>query len=251
VDVVVAFPTLMGAARFTDSFTRMDGVVKKLGCVVPAPLPQHHFKAWGAKVPAGHSVACLMVAPPFLGLLPSLVASHGGTEILREPSDAAEVPLYEHSWNHTTLQVLKTDKSITYLQTLFPAPNHLDLIAKMERMFGDEVLLHLEFVRFGGTVCAFGLQVVRYTTEERLAEIIRLHEEAGAPIFNPHTFTLEEGGMKRVDAAQLDFKREADPKGLLNPGKMAAWDDPEWRPGKAQGVHLYETDYEAPAEVLE
>jgi hypothetical protein len=121
----------------------------------------------------------------------------------------------------------------------------------MERMFGDEVLLHLEFVRFSGTVCAFGLQVVRFTSEERLAEIIRLHEEAGAPIFNPHSFTLEEGGMKHVDAAQLAFKREADPKGLLNPGKMLAWDDPDWRPGRNQAVRLYETDYAAPAEVLE
>jgi hypothetical protein len=54
-----------------------------------------------------------------------------------------------------------------------------------------------------------------------------------------------------VDQEQLDFKRKADPKGLLNPGKMAAWDDPDWKPGKAQNVHLYETDYEAPAEVLE
>jgi len=251
VDVVVAFPTLTGAARFADSFTRMDGVAKKLACVVPAPLPQQHFKAWGAKVPAGHSVACLMIAPPFTDLLPGLIASHGATQVHAEPSDAAEVPLYEHSWNHTTLQVLKTDKTITYLQTLYPAPNHLDLIAKLERTFGEEVLMHLEFVRFGGTVCAFGLQIVRFTTEARLAEIIRLHEEAGAPIFNPHAYTLEEGGMKRVDEEQLAFKRQADPKGLLNPGKMAAWDDPDWTPGKRQAVHLYETDYEAPAELLE
>ncbi len=251
VDVVVAFPTLMGAARFCDAFTRMDGVAKKLACVVPAPLPQDHFKYWGAKVPPGHSVACIMVAPPFLDVIEPIIASHGGAVVHQEASDAAEVPLYEHSWNHTTLQVLKTDKGITYLQTLFPAPGHLDLIAKLERKFGDEVLLHLEFVRFGGTVCAFGLQIVRFTTEERLAEIIRLHEENGAPIFNPHAFTLEDGGMKRVDQEQLDFKRKADPKGLLNPGKMAAWDDPDWKPGKAQSVHLYETDYEAPAEVLE
>ncbi len=251
VDVVVAFPTLMGAARFTDAVTRMDGVPKKLACVVPAPIPQQHFRAWGGRMPSGHTAAMLMVAEPFLDLLPSIITAHGGTEILREPSDAAEVPLYEHSWNHTTLQVLKTDKFITYLQTLFPAPNHLDLIAKMERVFGEEVLLHLEFVRFSGTVCAFGLQIVRFTSEERLAEIIRIHEEHGAPIFNPHTFTLEEGGMKRVDETQLAFKREADPKGLLNPGKMAAWDDPDWKPGKMQSVHLYETDYDTPVELLE
>ena len=33
--------------------------------------------------------------------------------------------------------------------------------------------------------------------------------------------------MKQVDHAQLAFKREADPQGLLNPGKMLAWDDPD------------------------
>jgi hypothetical protein len=32
---------------------------------------------------------------------------------------------------------------------------------------------------------------------------------------------------------------------------MAAWDDPDWTPGTAKTVHLYETDYEAPAELLE
>jgi hypothetical protein len=32
--------------------------------------------------------------------------------------------------------------------------------------------------------------------------------------------------MKQTDEVQLAFKREADPQGLLNPGKMIAWDDP-------------------------
>ena len=37
-----------------------------------------------------------------------------------------------------------------------------------------------------------------------------------------------EGGRQTVDDRQLAFKREADPKGLLNPGKMIAWDDPDY-----------------------
>jgi FAD/FMN-containing dehydrogenase len=251
VDIVYAFPTLMEACRFADAFTRLDGVPKKLACVVPAPLPQAYFKAWGAKVPAGKAVAMVMVAPEFLEAIAPVVAAFGGVEVNREPTAEAAVPLYEHSWNHTTLQILKTDKTITYLQALFPAPNHLELIGKLEKTFGDEVLYHVEFVRFGGIVCAVGLQIVRYTTEERLEEIMRIHEEMGAPIFNPHTFTLEDGGMKRVDTDQLDFKRQTDPKGLLNPGKMAAWNNPDWKPGKPGQVHLYETEYDAPAEVLE
>jgi hypothetical protein len=71
--------------------------------------------------------------------------------------------------------------------------------------------------------------LVRFTTEERLDEITAIHEDMGAPIFNPHRYTLEEGGMKQTDEVQLAFKREADPKGLLNPGKMIAWEDPHLR----------------------
>ena len=34
--------------------------------------------------------------------------------------------------------------------------------------------------------------------------------------------------MKQTDAVQLAFKRETDPHGLLNPGKMIAWEDPNF-----------------------
>ena len=61
-----------------------------------------------------------------------------------------------------------------------------------------------------------------------LDEIVAAHEAMGAMIFNPHRYTLEEGGRQSVDAHQLDLKREADPQGLLNPGKMIAWDDPDF-----------------------
>ncbi|MGO8557763.1 FAD-binding protein, partial [Rhizobium ruizarguesonis] len=47
-------------------------------------------------------------------------------------------------------------------------------------------------------------------------------------LLQPHRYTLEEGGMKRTDAVQLAFKKETDPKGLLNPGKMIAWDNPDF-----------------------
>jgi len=57
---------------------------------------------------------------------------------------------------------------------------------------------------------------------------MRIHEDMGAPIFNAHRYTLEEGGMKQTDEVQLAFKREADPQGLLNPGKMIAWEDPDY-----------------------
>jgi hypothetical protein len=83
--------------------------------------------------------------------------------------------------------------------------------------------MHLEYIRVNGSVIPAALQIVRYSTPERLQEIIRYHEEQGAFIANPHTYVLEDGGMKRVDPVQLKFKEMVDPYGLLNPGKMRAW----------------------------
>ncbi len=251
VDVAASFPTLAAACRFADAFAGMDGIARKLATVVNAPIAQDYFRTFGARVPAGHAVAMLMVAAPFLETVLPLLAGAGGTVVHQVATDDAEIPLYEHSWNHTTLQALKVDRSLTYLQTLFPAPDHLARIARMASLLGDEAPMHMEFVHLSGQVCAFGLQLVRFTTEARLREIIALHESEGCPIFDPHVFSLEEGGMKRVDAAQLLFKREADPKGLLNPGKMLAWDQPDWQPGRPQSAHLFETDAVAPAEALE
>ena len=53
----------------------------------------------------------------------------------------------------------------------------------------------------------------------------RSFEADGCWIFDPHTWVLEDGGMKQVDEAQLAFKRQADPLGLMNPGKVRAWDE--------------------------
>ena len=96
---------------------------------------------------------------------------------------------------------------------------------------------------------------------QRLREILSWHEANGIPVFDPHTHVLEDGGMKVTDRAQLTtspqisphisprlptsshlspplptspkvtdwaqlgFKRRVDPHGLLNPGKMRAWEE--------------------------
>jgi hypothetical protein len=148
------------------------------------------------------------------------------------------LPIFELSWNHTTLHALRIDPTVTYLQVLYPPPDHVRRGLHLHEHFGDEVMAHLEFVRYDGQIACLGLPIVRFSSEERLDEIIRHHEEHGCPIFNPHAFTLEEGGMKQVDRTHLAFKREADPEGLLNPGKMIAWDNPDYA-GMSRQSYLY------------
>jgi hypothetical protein len=98
----------------------------------------------------------------------------------------ALLPIYEYAWNHTTLHALKVDRSVTYHQTLHPAPDSVRTAVAMHHRFGDEVMQHLEFVRFDGAVACFGLPLIRFTSAERLYEIERVFEDGGCPTFSPH-----------------------------------------------------------------
>ena len=223
-DVVVVFDDFMEAAAFGLEAALSDGIVKKLLTPITWPLPSY-FGALRPHCPDGKSILIAMIAEPSLESFKSLLGRRG-TITLEMPTDDSpgQVPLYEYSWNHTTLQVLKADRSVTYLQCLYPHDRLLEKVAEMRELFPDEVLQHLEFIRFGGRVTCSGLPVVRYTNADRLNEIIRLHEERGVYIANPHVFTVEDGSRyKRADADQLGFKREVDPYGLLNPGKMRSF----------------------------
>jgi FAD/FMN-containing dehydrogenase len=171
-------------------------------------------------------VALCLIAEPSREAFAVLANDSGGRIVFERAAagDAEDIPpLHEFTWNHTTLWALKADRTITYLQCLFDGPDYLDKIARAIAIFGDETPMHLEFTRVEGHVAAFGLQLVRFTSEQRLYEIIAWLEAAGCPVADPHTFVLEDGGMKTIDEAQLAFKRQNDPLGLLNPGKMKAF----------------------------
>jgi len=234
VDVIVGFDGLREATAFANHVGEQDGLLLKELAVVAAPTPHDHFKRHRKYLPREKHLVLAMVADFALDPFLALVGRFRGAQVLfRNDTLPAEdlkglPPVFELSWNHTTLRALRDDPAITYLQVLYPFPNQIELVTKIHERFGDEVLCHLEFVRFDGKVTCFGLPLVRFTTEERLDEIMAIHEDMGAPIFNPHRYTLEEGGMKQTDAVQLAFKREADPQGLLNPGKMIAWEDPSY-----------------------
>jgi FAD/FMN-containing dehydrogenase len=224
IDVLVVFDDFLQAAAVGYEAALADGIVKKLLSPITAPLPSY-FGALKSHCPDGKSILIAMIAEPSLEAFKSLLGGRG-TITLETPTDdgPGQVPLYEYTWNHTTLQVLKADRSVTYLQCLYPHDRLMEKVAQMQAMFPDEVLQHLEFIRFNGRVTCSALPVVRYTDADRLNEIIALHEENEVYIANPHVFTVEDGSRyKRVDVDQLGFKHEVDPYGLLNPGKMRSF----------------------------
>lgn len=224
-ELVVTFPDFMTAARFGQALGDADGIIKKLITICAAPIA-NYFTALRNSIPADSHCALLMVAEPSLEAFEELVQDFSGTICYQKSAQEASkgAAIAEFTWNHTTLHARSIDPTLTYLQTLFPADPELKLVEHMYHHFGDEVMMHLEFIRVQGKVIPAALQIVRYTTTERLKNIIEYHEANGAFIANPHTYILEEGGRKAIDPAQLQFKEMVDPYGLLNPGKMKAWE---------------------------
>ena len=231
VDLIVGFDSPLAACAFGEQAARQDGLLLKEIAPVAAPMPFDWFNRHRPYIKSREqSVVLIMAAPASVPALIDLITFHKGDLLLRGDTLAAEEkaklpPVYELAWNHTTLRGLKLDPGITYLQTQYPDLAHVKWAIDL---FGDEMPMHIEMTRFDGTIVFSGLPVVRYTTEARLEEIIALHEANGCLVFNPHRYTLEEGGMKRTDRNQLEFKKQADPNGILNPGKMIAWDDPDF-----------------------
>ena len=232
IGIFLAFEDFEEALRYSHDLASCDGILIKLATIFEAPIAKDYFQRVAPHVEKGDAVVALMVAPHAMPGWETFTADYPGARVIyvQGQTDWPRDPglVFEYGWNHTTLRALKVDPSITYLQIAYGNEDPIPLIMKVKERLSPEVLQHIEVTRMNGKVAMGGLTLVKFTSEERLDEIIAIHEEMGAMNFNPHRYTLEEGGRQSVDERQLEFKREADPKGLLNPGKMITWDDPNW-----------------------
>jgi len=179
------------------------------------------------RFPADRHAVFAMVAPHSMAAFEQVVRAHGGRLSMDLDEAAVEAaglpPAYECAYNHTTLQVLKLDRGWTNLQVAYPQPfDPAPVLRQMER-FGDDVWQHQEFAKMHGECATFAIVLTRWKGLAHQYELIRSIEADGCTIFNPHVVTIEDGGMKTIDSAQIEFKKRADPFGLMNPGKTRGW----------------------------
>lgn len=236
IESIVIFADFMDCAHFGQTLAACDGITCRLVSVHEHPIPAY-FSAVADSLPqnlsqSGCNCALVLVSSTDYGTFQELVAESGGQiTYTKEAWEKGLSPkgmspkglsLVEFSWNHTTLHARKADPQITYLQSLFADDPNLQMVQHLTSHFAGEVFMHLEFIRMNGMVIPAGIQLLKFTTIERLQEIIDYHEQLGVLIANPHTYILEDGGMKIIDRRQLEFKLRADPHNLLNRGKMRA-----------------------------
>ncbi|MCR8724558.1 FAD-binding oxidoreductase [Frigidibacter sp. ROC022] len=186
------------------------------------------YTKFGDLFPSDRDAVFAMVAPGDMDRFKALVAEFGGRvsfamtkEELRENGLQ---PAYECGWNHTTLQALKAESGWSYLQVAYPRPFDPEIVQRQMERYGDEMYMHHEMAQLEGEVQIFGLPLVRYRDRDETYRVIREIEQLdGCAIYDPHAYTIEDGGMKQIDTMQIDFKKQADPYGLLNPGKTRGW----------------------------
>lgn len=135
-------------------------------------------------------------------------------------ADGGLPPVHECAYNHTTLRALKQERGWTYVQVVVPAPFDPAVIASQMERYGDEMLMHHEFARFAGKPRLSGLMLLQYLDEERLGEVMQELVDDGFMVMNAHVNTLEKSGRKQLRQEEIAFKREVDPFGLMNPGKI-------------------------------
>ncbi|MEQ9259777.1 MAG: FAD-binding oxidoreductase [Roseovarius sp.] len=206
-------------ARIVSYFPRLKGHIREGKHLLVALVPAEDMQAYRALIAAQGGVVDLAM-----------------TDAERKAKGIPHV--FEFAYNHTTLQVLKADRSATYQQIAVPDPADADAVAAVGAALGDEVWQHHEFARIDGRIVAFDLPIIWFTTEERLRELDAIYRAHGHSVADAHTFHVEGGGLKNADYRHLAWKKRMDPKGLLNPGKSLAWDEVK---------HLSPEDIEAKA----
>jgi len=217
---IVHFDDFVTAVRFGEALGADDTIVKKLVSPMEWPIPSY-FKPLADVLEPNAAAVLLEIEESSKGALSRLAESFGGRigHVIGAERYHKGMGLSDFTWNHTTLWALKSDRTVTYLQAGFSPDRYVEQIREIKKEFGDEVLLHFEWMRSGGRLTPASLPIVRYRSEKRLYDIIRFFESAGVHIFDPHTWVLDHGGRGEVESMQRR-KKFNDPLGLLNPGKM-------------------------------
>jgi len=227
-ECVVTFGQFDAALDFAYQFGLAPGLVKKEVCFLGAPVPDY-MTTLGEHLPPGCHAVLLVFAPYCEDAMRAMAASLGGQVTYRKTAaevEASHRTLIEYTWNHTTLNALKIDKTLTYIQSGFTPARCLEQVRALEQALAGEVMMHLEFLRTkeGAFNCS-GLQLVRYSSDERLNQVMQIYRDHGVQINNPHVYIVEDGKQNnQLDPAVIEMKRRFDPLGLLNPGKLRTWD---------------------------
>jgi len=218
---IVAFPDFDGALRFGAQLARETGLLRRLASVHEWPIPSLMRDLKGV-VPHEHSMVICFIAPPSLASFRSMVVEFGGQVVadhgLHETPFGA--PLHEFCYGHGLRQIQKSAPTFTGLQGMFRGPQMLEAISAVRAQVSRDEPFRLEMFWSDGEVVAMGSPQIAYRAPQQMADLVALVQASGGVVANSHTTGVREVGIKRITPRDVAFKREMDPHGVLNPGKL-------------------------------
>ena len=227
ISCMATFDSYSDAYRAGYALANRNDIDRKLVSVVDARIAAY-FPRLDGHIPAGRDLLVSLVPREQVDAYRDLIAAHGGQVALcmddTERSAAGIPHVFEFGWNHTTLQVLKSDRSATYQQYGVNDPSDVEGVAALHAKLGDRAWMHHEFSRYEGAITASDLPIIWTQDEAELRAVDALYRDNGCTVYDAHTYQVEGGGMK-PDFRHLAVKKRMDPKGLLNPGKSRSWSD--------------------------
>ncbi len=219
---VVSFDTFDAGLRCGERLAHDPTLAKRLITVLEWPIPSFFRQLVRAGAsPEGKAQMLLMLTIDQTELQ-ARVAPFGGVVTWQSPPEdylKRGLLLSDFAWNHTTLWAMKVDENITYLQDQFDPDRVYEQLRLRKERYGDQILEHIEFMKFRGRLYPQGLSLVRYQDRDQLWELMDYCEKIGIWIANPHTHYLDED-VRWNGQTLLDAKARWDPQGLLNPGHL-------------------------------
>ena len=224
----LAFDDMETALLAGEKLAYDESLEKKLLSVFEWPIPSFFAPLVKKEAcPEGKALILLMTTATEKELAPYLENTGAVQTFFQPPAEGASrgFQIYDFTWNHTTMWAMKADKNYTYLQDVFDAEQLHSLTKKRKQKYGDQILLHVEFLKSDGQIRPGALSLVYYKGREDLTAIIDYCESIGIRVSNPHTYFLDDD-IRWYNPGIVHARKRWDPNGLLNPGHLRDLDPP-------------------------
>lgn len=229
---VAVFDTFDAATRFTMALATDSSVAHRVAAAQEAPIPRA-FTPLRHLIAEGQSAVLLIIDATQEPACRDLVAGYAGTfHVYQESDGAAACPLAYMVLGHRMLWIKKIAPQAAFLHCYFSPDTLFDQTAALKERFGADLWFELKYMRSRWLRMLHGLSgdgvipapVLTLVPGDRafLEEVMAFCETIGVTYQNPHTFVLEESGLFPDFDRIMAFKRQTDPRGLLNPGKIGA-----------------------------
>lgn len=229
VEIVAAFPRFDGAARFVVDLAEQAEGIRVAAAQEPMLTPA--FTALADDTANDEALVMAIVADSETDFVSALAAARGGRVIPWQGLGASRRPTLAYMvYGHRMLWVKKLFASAAFLHCYLSESQPVDQLLAIKARFGEHCLVELKYIRShwlrerwgqSGDGVIFAPLVGMVNGREDLDDLLAFCDDIGVAYQNPHTFFLDEQGLFADPRLLHRFKRQVDPKGLLNPGKLS------------------------------